>query len=57
VIVNAQTIKVTVLEITRDKVRLGFEASGDVPVNRSEVWRRIHSNMRRQRNSTSSAVQ
>jgi carbon storage regulator len=36
-------LKVTVLEIKGGKVRLGFEADGDVPVHRSEVWERIQS--------------
>ena len=35
--------KVTVLEIGRDRVRLGFEAAADVPVHRWEVWERIRS--------------
>jgi carbon storage regulator len=34
-------LKVTVLEIKGEKVRLGFEADADVPVHRSEVWERI----------------
>jgi carbon storage regulator CsrA len=34
-------LKVTVLEITNGKVRLGFEAAADVPVHRLEVWERI----------------
>jgi carbon storage regulator CsrA len=34
-------LKVTVLEIQRGKVRLGFEADAGVPVHRSEVWERI----------------
>lgn len=34
-------VKVTVLEIKRDRVRLGFEAAGEVPVHRWEVWQRI----------------
>jgi carbon storage regulator CsrA len=34
-------IKVTVVEIRNGKVRLGFEADADVPVNRLEVWERI----------------
>ncbi len=37
-------LKVTVLEITGARVRLGFEADADVPVHRSEVWERIHGN-------------
>jgi carbon storage regulator CsrA len=34
-------LKVTVLEIERGKVRLGFEVDADVPVHRLEVWERI----------------
>ena len=34
-------LKVTVLEITQGKVRLGIEAAADVPVHRWEVWERI----------------
>jgi carbon storage regulator CsrA len=36
-----RVLKVTVLEISRGKVRLGFEVDGDVPVHRLEVWERI----------------
>ena len=35
-------IKVTVLEIEGNRVRLGFEADNDVPVHRFEVWERIN---------------
>jgi len=35
-------LKVTVLEIRRGLVRLGFEAEADIPVHRWEVWERIH---------------
>jgi len=41
-----ETLKITVLEIGRDRVRLGFEAADNVPVNRWEVWHRIRSGMR-----------
>jgi carbon storage regulator CsrA len=41
-----QMLKVTVLEIGRDRVRLGFEGASDVPVHRWEVWQRIRSNVR-----------
>ena len=37
-------LKVTVLEITRGMVRLGFEVDKEVPVHRLEVWERIHAN-------------
>jgi carbon storage regulator CsrA len=39
-------LKVTVLEIGRGTVRLGFEVAGDVPVNRWEVLERIRANAR-----------
>ncbi len=35
-------IKVTVLEIDGNNVRLGFEVDSDVPVLRFEVWERFH---------------
>ena len=46
VVVGAATrlerlLKVTVIEIAEGKVRLGFEAAGDVPIHRLEVWERI----------------
>jgi carbon storage regulator len=34
-------LKVTVLEISHGKVRLGFDVDRDVPVHRAEVWERI----------------
>ena len=37
-------LKVTVIEIRGDRVRLGFEADSDVPVHRAEVWERIQAN-------------
>jgi len=36
-------LKVTVLEIRGDIVRLGFEAGSEVAIHRSEVWERIFS--------------
>ena len=41
-IILADSIRVTVVEIRGDKVRLGIEASGTVPVHREEVWETIH---------------
>ena len=35
-------IRVVVVEIRGDKVRLGIEAGADVPVHRQEVWDVIH---------------
>jgi carbon storage regulator CsrA len=34
-------LKVTILEIRRGKVTLGFEGDRDVPVYRNEVWERM----------------
>lgn len=34
-------LKVTVLEIGSEHVKLGFEANRDIPVHRQEVWERI----------------
>ena len=36
-----RVIKVTVVEIKKGRVLLGFEADANVPVNRFEVWERI----------------
>jgi carbon storage regulator CsrA len=36
-----RVLKVTVLEIQRGKVRLGFEVDADVPVYRSELWEQV----------------
>jgi carbon storage regulator CsrA len=35
-------LKVKVLEITGERVKLGFDVDPDVPVHRLEVWQRIH---------------
>ncbi len=37
-------VKVTVLDIRSGRVRLGFEAPGQFPVHRWEVWQRIRAN-------------
>ena len=34
-------LRVTVVEIRGERVKLGFEADADVPIHRSEVWERI----------------
>jgi carbon storage regulator CsrA len=34
-------LKVTVLEVTSGKVKLGFEVAPDVPVHRLELWERM----------------
>ena len=35
-------VKITVLGVENGKVCLGIEAAPDVPVNRLEVWERMH---------------
>jgi len=35
-------LKVKVLEIRGEKVKLGFDVDPDVPVHRQEVWERIN---------------
>jgi carbon storage regulator len=39
---SEHVLKVTVLEIGRGQVRLGFEAEDDLRIHRWEVWERIH---------------
>jgi sRNA-binding carbon storage regulator CsrA len=39
-------LKVTVLEITGGRVRLGFEVDAEVPVQRWEAWERIRASGR-----------
>ncbi len=41
-IVIDDRIKITVVEIRGDKVRLGIEAPREVPIHRSEVYEAIH---------------
>jgi carbon storage regulator CsrA len=41
-----EMLKVTVVEIGRGRVRLGFEVADNISINRSEVWDRIRSNSR-----------
>lgn len=39
-------LKVKVLEIRGEKVKLGFDVDPDVPVHRLEVWERVFGNSR-----------
>jgi carbon storage regulator CsrA len=34
-------LKVTVLDVTGGKVKLGFEVDADIPVHRLEIWERM----------------
>lgn len=40
-IVIDNRIKIFVVEIRGDKVRLGIEAPGNIPVHRQEIWAQI----------------
>jgi carbon storage regulator CsrA len=37
----ASLLKITVLEVTAGKVKLGFEVDAGVPVHRLEIWERM----------------
>ena len=39
-----RVLKITVLEIRAGSVKLGFDVSEDIPVNRWEVWQRTRTN-------------
>ena len=39
-----RVLKITVLEIKTGSVKLGFDVSKDIPVNRWEVWQQIRAN-------------
>jgi carbon storage regulator len=41
-----QLLKVTVLEIRGTQVKLGFEASAEIPIHRAELWERIRAESR-----------
>jgi carbon storage regulator len=43
-----QKLKITVLDISHGKVKLGFEAGKDVPIHRWEVWERMRNGARSQ---------
>jgi carbon storage regulator len=45
-------IKVTVLGIQGDRVRLGFEADIDVPIHRAEVWDRMQTEVAKEKEDT-----
>ena len=40
IVIDGQ-IKVTVVEIRGDKIRLGIEAPGEIPVHRQEVYEKM----------------
>lgn len=40
-IVVSNNVRITIVDVRGDKVRLGIEAPKDVPVHREEVWQEI----------------
>ncbi len=44
----APSLKVTVLDIKNDRVRLGFEADAGIAIHRWEVWERIRAGVQRE---------
>lgn len=38
-------IKISVLNVRKNQVRIGFEAPGDRPVYREEIWEKKHHDM------------
>jgi carbon storage regulator len=53
IVINGASIRITVVEIRGDKVRLGIEAPKDVDVHRLEVYEAI---MREQRAEEAAAL-
>jgi carbon storage regulator CsrA len=53
---SQRILRVTVLEICGEKVKLGFDADPDVPVHRLEVWERIFGNRQADQSSHGSAA-
>lgn len=41
---GGQFVKVIVLAVVGNRVKLGFEVASDVPIHRSEVWERDRKN-------------
>lgn len=41
IIINNQEINIRVLEIRGNQVKLGIQASRDIPVHRSEIYEKI----------------
>jgi carbon storage regulator len=48
-IVIGEEIRISVVDIRGDKVRLGIECSRDIPVHRREVWEEIERERLRER--------
>ena len=44
IIAGLEGMRITVLEISGSRVKIGFEVDGEVPIFRAEVWERIHGN-------------
>lgn len=44
IVIGDQLVRIVVVDIRGDKVRLGFEASQDISIHRSEVYDAIQKN-------------
>jgi carbon storage regulator len=52
----AKLIKVTVVSVDGGRVRLGFEAPGEVPILRWEVWQRVREKRRENKRTKCTVV-
>ena len=50
-------VTITIVEVRGDKVRLAFDAPGDVSIHRKEVWQRIVAEEQAAATSSGSAFQ
>jgi len=41
-----ELVRITVIEIAGDKVKIGFEAKNDLAIHRDEVWQRVCGELR-----------
>lgn len=48
---NGSVLRITVIDILGQRVRLGFEATDDVTIQRSELWDQMHLGRSPQNNS------
>ncbi|MBW3542526.1 MAG: carbon storage regulator CsrA [Planctomycetes bacterium] len=55
-IIIDEGIRITIVEIRGDKVRLGIEAPREVPVHRSEIYEAIRAEQAAQANDDPSSV-
>lgn len=39
-----QLLRITILQVAGDKVKLGFEVDASIPIHRQEIWERMCTN-------------